>query len=73
MRTTLVVDKKLLEEASRYAGETSPSDTVNTALREYVRRRKLQELRQLLKDTTLEDSWEADEEAELEEMRAQST
>jgi Arc/MetJ family transcription regulator len=69
MRTTLVVDKKLLEEATRYAGEKSPSETVNRALREYVRRRKLQELRQLLKETTLEDTWEADEEAELEEMR----
>jgi Arc/MetJ family transcription regulator len=73
MRTTLVVDKKLLDEAARYAGEKSPSDTVNKALREYVRRRKLQELRQLLKETTLEDTWEADEAAELAEMRGQAT
>jgi Arc/MetJ family transcription regulator len=71
MRTTLVVDKKLLEEASRYAGVKSPSDTVNKALREFVRRRKLQELRRLLKETTLEDTWEADEEAELARMRNQ--
>lgn len=69
MRTTLVVDKDLLDEARRYAGEKSPSETVNKALLEFVRRRKLQELRQLIKETTLDDTWEADEEAELEEMR----
>ena len=73
MRTTLVVDKKLLEEASRYSGERSPSEVVNRALLEFVRRRKLQELRQLLKETTLADTWEADEAVELEEMRTLQT
>jgi Arc/MetJ family transcription regulator len=71
MRTTVDIDEKLLAEAERLTGETSPSKAVNAALRELVRRRKLQGLRKLIKETTLADTWREDEEAELEEMRRQ--
>jgi len=71
MRTTLDVDKKLLEEATRIAGEKSMSSTVNKALAEFVRRRKLDDLRRLIKETTLIDTWREDEEAELEETQKQ--
>jgi Arc/MetJ family transcription regulator len=71
MRTTVDIDEKLLAEAEKITGETSPSKAVNAALRELVRRRKLQSLRKLIKETTLEDTWREDEEAELEEMRKQ--
>ena len=65
MRTTLDVDPELIEEAERLTGETTASKAVNAALREFVRKRKIQELRVLLKETTLSDNWRVDEEAEL--------
>ena len=65
MRTTLDVDPELIEEAERLTGETTASKAVNAALREFVRKRKIQELRILLKETTLSDNWRVDEEAEL--------
>ncbi|MPZ49893.1 MAG: hypothetical protein GEU75_11480 [Dehalococcoidia bacterium] len=71
MRTTLDVDPKLLEQVEEITGEKSPSKAVNKALVEYVRRRKLEELRRLIKQTTLNDTWREDEEAELKEMRKQ--
>ncbi len=46
MRTTLDIDRKLLEEATKIAGEKSVSLAVNKALEEYVkqdRRRRLVE------------------------------
>jgi Arc/MetJ family transcription regulator len=66
MRTTIDVDPKLLAEAERITGETSPSKTVNAALRELVRRRKLSELREMLGTTNWEDNL-----AELEELEAE--
>ena len=71
MRTTVDIDEKLLAEAERITGETSPSKAVNAALREMVRRRKIEGLRKLIKETTLEDTWREDEEAELDEMKKQ--
>jgi Arc/MetJ family transcription regulator len=71
MRTTLDIDRALLEEAAKVAGEKNLSLTVNKALAEYVRRKKLADLRQLIKETTLDDHWREDEEVELEELRKQ--
>ena len=71
MRTTLEIDKSLLDEAAKMAGEKSLSVTVNKALAEYVRRRKLEGLRRLIKETTLADTWREDEEAELRETNEQ--
>ena len=71
MRTTLDIDQALLKEAAKAAGEKSLSLTVNKALAEYVRRRKLQELRRLIGETTLNDTWRDDEEAELRELSKQ--
>ncbi len=69
MRTTVDIDPKLLAEAERITGETGPTRTVNAALRELVRRQKLQELRRLLGTLDLEDNWREMETLELEEMR----
>jgi Arc/MetJ family transcription regulator len=66
MRTTIDVDPRLLAEAERITGETSPSKAVNAALRELVRRRKLSELREMLGTTDWEDNL-----AELEELEAE--
>jgi Arc/MetJ family transcription regulator len=69
MRTTIDLDPKVLAEAIEYTGEKSPSRAVNKAVSEYVRRRKLDELRKMLGTLDLEDTLQADEEAELADMK----
>ena len=71
MRTTVDIDEKLLTEAERITGETSPSKAVNAALRELVRREKLRELREMIGKGGLVDNWRELEELELKEMREQ--
>lgn len=48
MRTTLDIPPALLEEARSSLGYTSKTDTVILALRELVRRRRLDELKALI-------------------------
>lgn len=48
MRTTLDLPEALVEEARTALGFTSKTDTVVLALRELVRRRRLDELKRLL-------------------------
>ena len=44
MRTTLNIDEKLLETVIEATGERSKSKAVNAALKEYIRRKHVQEL-----------------------------
>lgn len=44
MRTTLNIDDKLLETVIEATGETNKSKAVNAALKEYIRRKHVQEL-----------------------------
>ena len=64
MRTTLDVDRKLLDEVVETTGERSKSAAVNRALEEYVRRTKIDELRtmagKILLDDTRTEQREAD-------------
>jgi Arc/MetJ family transcription regulator len=46
-RTNLVLDEKLLEEATRLSGERTYSRTVERALADYVRRIKAQRILEL--------------------------
>lgn len=71
MRTTIDVDEKLLAEAGAILGEASPSKTVNFALKELVRRKKLRELRELIGKGGLIDNWQEMEELELKETEEQ--
>ena len=48
MRRTVVVDDKLLEEARQVLGTRTIRETIETSLREAVRRRRLEELRRSL-------------------------
>ena len=48
MRTTLVLPESLVEEARTALGYTSKTDTVVFALREVVRRSRLNELKALM-------------------------
>lgn len=44
MRTTLDIDSKLLESVVDATGEKTKSRAVNAALKEYIRRKQVQEL-----------------------------
>jgi Arc/MetJ family transcription regulator len=46
-RTNLVLDEKLLQEATRVSGEKTYSATVQLALREFVRRARAQKILEL--------------------------
>ena len=54
MRTTLDLPEDLVEEARRLLGFKSKTDTVVLSLRELVRRRRIEELKQLLGSVHLE-------------------
>ena len=54
MRTTLDLPAELLEEAQRLLGFKSKTDTVVLSLRELIRRRRIDELRELLGSVTLD-------------------
>jgi Arc/MetJ family transcription regulator len=54
MRTTLDVPEDMLEEAKRLLGFKSKTDVVVTALRELIRRRRLDELKSLAGAVDLE-------------------
>ena len=58
MRTTLEIDKKLLEEVTKVTGEKSLSKAVSKALDEYIRDKRIEELRAMLGKTDLNlDDW----------------
>ncbi len=48
MRRTVVIDDRLLEEAREALGTRSIRETIETGLREAIRRRRLEELRRSL-------------------------
>ena len=54
MRTTLDLPERLLEEAMRLLGLKSKTDVVIVALRELIRRRRLDELKELAGTIDLE-------------------
>jgi len=47
MRTNIVIDDKLMEQAMRLSGLSTKKDVVNSALREFVERRTRKNLAEL--------------------------
>jgi Arc/MetJ family transcription regulator len=54
MRTTLDIPEELLEEARRMLGFKSKTDTVVLSLQELIRRRRIEELKDLMGTVELE-------------------
>ena len=61
MRTNIDIDDALLAEAAKIVGATTKKSTVETALRELIRRHKVRQVRELWGNF----DWEGD----LQEMR----
>ncbi|MDO8530628.1 MAG: type II toxin-antitoxin system VapB family antitoxin [Dehalococcoidia bacterium] len=57
MRTTLDIDKDVLEEVARLTGERKKSKAVMKALQDYVRRRNIERLWSLAGKIDLVDNW----------------
>ena len=69
MRTTIDVDEKLLETMLKMTGEKSKSKAVNKAMKDYVRRRSIDDLRAMAGKIDMIDNWQELEELELEEQK----
>lgn len=54
MRTTIDVPEDLMEEARRVLGFKSKTDTVIVSLREMIRKKRIEELKNLMGAVTLE-------------------
>lgn len=54
MRTTLDIPRELIEEARDLLGFKSKTDTVILSLRELIRRRRIDELKELMGSVELE-------------------
>jgi Arc/MetJ family transcription regulator len=54
MRTTLDIPEELLEEARRILGFQSKTDTVIVSLREFIRKKRIEELKELMGAVELE-------------------
>ena len=48
MRTTLDIPEELIEEARRILGFQSKTDTVIVSLREFIRRKRIEEFKELI-------------------------
>jgi len=57
MRTTLDVDEKLVKDVVEATGETTKSKAVGKALKEYIRQKRIQELRDMAGTIDLVDNW----------------
>jgi Arc/MetJ family transcription regulator len=57
MRTTLDIDEKLLAEVVAVTGEKRRSKALNKALEEYIRHKRIEELRGMLGKIDLVDNW----------------
>lgn len=54
MRTTLDIPEPLIEEARRLLGFKSKTDTVVLSLKEMIRRKRIEELKELMGSVRLE-------------------
>ena len=67
MRTTLDIDPKLLEDVVKATGQQSKTKAVNTALEQYIRRAKIEDLRAMAGRFPLDDT--RDEQREADQRR----
>lgn len=68
MRTTLDIDERLIEEVVALTKEKSKGKAVSKALTEYIRRKRVEELKALAGHIDLVDNLKELEELEIEEM-----
>jgi hypothetical protein len=65
MRATLNIPDDLLSEVQKITGEKSKTKAITTAMKEYIRRKKIEELIALRGKIQIEYDWEKEEELEM--------
>lgn len=73
MRTTVTIDRTLLEELQEATGEKSKSAALNKAAEEYLRREKLRDLKDFWLGIRIEDVRNEAREADLRRERLLDT
>ncbi len=68
MRATLNIPDDLLSEVQKISGEKSKTKAITTAMKEYVRQKRIKELLALRGKIQIEDVTDELEKLELEEM-----
>lgn len=69
MRTTLNLDDHVMDELLRLATADTKTQAVTQAIQEYVRRKQLEELRQLRGRLPLRTNWRQCERGELRDLK----
>jgi hypothetical protein len=63
------IDPLMLEEIFKLTGEPTRGDAVNRVMADWIRQRKIDELRKMIGSLHLDYDWEAEEKRELADMR----
>ncbi|MXY43799.1 MAG: DUF2191 domain-containing protein [Dehalococcoidia bacterium] len=69
MRTTITIDRELLDELVETTGEKSKSAALNKAAEDYVRREKLRDLKEFWLEIRVEDVRDEAREADRQHER----
>ena len=65
MRTTMILEDRLIKELMRVTGAKTRTQAVNQAISEFLRRRKLEGLKALSGKIRIADDWQELEEVEM--------
>jgi metal-responsive CopG/Arc/MetJ family transcriptional regulator len=65
MRATLNIADNLIEEVQRLSGVKSKTKAIETAMTEYIRQKKVEQLLALRGTINVDYDWEAEEEREM--------
>lgn len=66
MRTTLNIPDKLIKELHRLSNEKSKTKAVSIAIKDYIRRKKIEHFLSLSGKVHIDYDWEKEEEKEIE-------
>jgi len=66
MRTTLNFPDELIKELHRFSNEKSKTKAISKAIKEYIRRKKVEHLLSLSGKINIKYDWEKEEEKEIE-------
>lgn len=69
MRATLNIPDELLSEVQKIAGEKSKTKAIITAMREFIKQKKTEELIALRGKITIDYDWQKEEERETEAQK----
>jgi Arc/MetJ family transcription regulator len=70
MRATLNIPDELVNEAQKATGAKTKTETIVIALKEVVRKKRIEELLALRGKVKIDYDWEVEEEREIEAQRA---